>query len=82
MINLLDDEEVVVSDAYSSSELHYTASFILECQDFVAHGCPGVAPYDLAVLYFASLADHRELLERRAARLRDADAVGPPPTIH
>ena len=58
-IDILEFVDVVVPPAYSCGEFEVTASTILECQDFVAAGCPGVAPYELAPLYFASLADHR-----------------------
>ena len=70
MIDILDYVEVVVPPAYSCGEFEVAASVILECQDFVAAGCPGVAPYELAPLYFASLADHRSLVELRSAWLR------------
>jgi len=79
MHDILDDVEVVVTPAYSCDEFEVAASVILECQDFVASGCPGVAPYEeLEPLYFASLADHRSLVELRSAWLRlheDSTAV-------
>ena len=84
MVDILDYVEVVVPSAYSCDEFELPASVILECQDFVALGCPGVAPYELAPLYFASLADHRSLVELRAAWMRlceDAVAQGEAPTL-
>lgn len=73
MSDILDYVEVVVPPAYSCDEFEVAASTILECQDFVELGCPGVAPYELAALYFASLADHRSLVELRSAWLRLAE---------
>jgi hypothetical protein len=73
MIDILDYVEVVVPPAYSCGEFEVAASVILECQDFVEMGCPGVAPYELAPLYFASLADHRSLVELRSAWMRLAE---------
>ncbi len=70
MSDVLDFVKVVVPAAYSCGEFKVAVSVILECQDFVAQGCPGVAPYELAPLYFASLADHRSLVELRSAWLR------------
>jgi hypothetical protein len=71
MSDVLNDLNVVVPPAYSCSEFEVSSSVILECQDFVACGCPGIAPYDeLEPLYFASLADHNALVALCAARLR------------
>jgi hypothetical protein len=96
MSDILDDVDVVVPPAYSCDEFEVAASTILECQNFIASGCPGVAPCDeLEALYFASLADHRSLVELRSAWLRSAadaesatdaedpeDAEVPTPSIH
>lgn len=80
-IDILEFVDVVVPPAYSCGEFEVTASTILECQDFVAAGCPGVAPYELAPLYFASLADHRLLVELRSAWLRlSEDSTGTSPS--
>ena len=84
MIDILDYVDVVVPPAYSCGEFEVAASVILECQDFVASGCPGVPPYELAPLYFASLADHRWLVELRSAWLRlseDSTAQGEAATL-
>ena len=93
MSDILDYVDVVVPPAYSCDEFEVPASVILECQDFVASGCPGVAPYDeLEALYFASLADHRSLVELRSAWLQLAadaeeveeseDSEPPIPSLH
>jgi len=71
--DILEYVEVVVPPAFSCGEFEVSAAVILECQDFVARGCPGVAPYVLAPLYFASLMDHRSLVELRSAWLRLSD---------
>ena len=84
MIDILDYVQVVVPPAYSCGEFEVAASVILECQDFVALGCPGVAPHELAPLYFASLADPRSLVALRSAWLRlsvDAIAHGEAATL-
>ncbi len=71
MSDVLNDLNVVVPPSYSCSEFKVSSSVILECQDFVACGCPGIAPYDeLEPLYFASLADHNALVKLCSARLR------------
>lgn len=90
MIDILDYVEVVVPPEYSCDEFEVAASVILECQDFVELGCPGVPPYELAPFYFASLADHRALVELRSAWMRLAEessrhgeaATLAPTTIH
>lgn len=71
MLGKLNDLNVLVPPAYSCNEFEVSGAVILECQDFVACGCPGVTPDDaMEALYFASLADHNALLELRAALLR------------
>ena len=84
MIDILDHVQVVVPPAYSCGEFEVAASVILECQDFVALGCPGVAPHELAPLYFASLADPHSVVALRSAWLRlsvDAIAHGEAATL-
>jgi hypothetical protein len=79
MSDILEYVEVVVPPDCSCGEFEVSAAVILECQDFVARGCPGVAPYDLEALYFASLADHRTLVDLHSACLQaysDAAAHG------
>ena len=68
MHDILDYLEVVVPPAFSCDEFEVSAAVVLECQDFVACGCPGVAPYEEEVaLYYASLVDHRSLVAVRSA---------------
>jgi len=63
MHDILDYLEVVVPPAFSCDEFEVSAAVVLECQDFVAIGCPGVAPSEEeAALYYASLMDHRSLV--------------------
>jgi hypothetical protein len=63
----LDYLEVVVPPAFSCDEFEVSAALVLECQDFVARGCPGVPYEEEAALYYASLMDHRSLVELRSA---------------
>ena len=68
MSDMLEYVEVVVPPDCSSGEFEVSAATILACQELVACGCPSVAPCDLdEVLYFASLADHRTLVELHLA---------------
>ena len=63
MHDILDCLDVVVPPAFSCDEFEVSAAVVLECQDFVARGCPGVAPYEEEeALYFASLMDHESLV--------------------
>ncbi len=77
MSDTLKDVSVVVPSDFTCGEFEVSGAVILECQDLLASGCPGIPPYEEeAVLYFASLADHAELLAMRSAWLRrhaDAD---------
>jgi hypothetical protein len=68
MHDVLDYFDVVVPPAFCCDEFEVSATVVLECQDFVASGCPGVAPYEEEeALYYASLMDHRSLLAVRSA---------------
>ena len=63
MHDILEYLEVVVPPAFSCDEFEVSAAVVLECQDFVACGCPGVAPSEEEeALYYASLMDHRALV--------------------
>src|SRR4051812_42856525 len=63
MHGILEYLEVVVPPAFSCDEFEVSAAVVLECQDFVASGCTGVAPYEEEeAQYFASLMDHRSLV--------------------
>src|SRR3954467_10538723 len=62
MHDILEYLEVVVPPAFSCDEFEVSAAAVLECQDFVACGCPGVPPYEEEeALYYASLMDPRSL---------------------
>lgn len=64
MRDILDYLEVVVPPAFCCDELKFSAAVVFECQDFVASGCPGVPPYEEEeAMYFASLINHRSLVE-------------------
>jgi hypothetical protein len=64
----LDYLDVVVPPAFCCNEFEVSAAAVFECQDFVAIGCPGVAPYEEEeALYYASLMDHRSLVAVRSA---------------
>lgn len=68
MHDVLDYLDVVVPPAFYCDEFEVSATVVLECQDFLAAGCPGVAPYEEEeALYFASLVDHRSLVAVRSA---------------
>ncbi len=68
MDDILDYLDVVVPPAFSCDEFEVSAGVVLECQEFVARGCPGVSPYDEEeALYYASLMDHRSLVAVRSA---------------
>ena len=68
MHDILEDLGVVVPPAFSCDEFEVSAAAVLECQDFVADGCPGVPPYEEEeALYYASLIDHRWLVAVRSA---------------
>ena len=68
MHDVLDYLDVVVPSAFSCDEFEVSATVVIECQDFVATGCPGVAPCsEEEALYYASLSDHRSLVEVRTA---------------
>lgn len=68
MHDILEYFEVVVPPAFSCDEFGVSAAVVLECQEFVACGCPGVAPYEEEeALFYASLLDHRLLVELRSA---------------
>jgi len=69
MHGILDYLEVVVEPSFSCDRFEVSAAVVLECQDFLACGCPGVAPYDEAELcaYYASLMDHRALMDVQEA---------------
>ena len=68
MHDILEYLEVVVPASFACGEFEIAAVVVLECQDFVARGCPGVAPDGQeAALYYASLIDHRSLVEVRSA---------------
>jgi hypothetical protein len=68
MHGILDYLEVVVEPSFSCERFEVSAAVVLECQDFVACGCPGVAPYEEeAALFYASLMDHRALMEVQEA---------------
>jgi hypothetical protein len=68
MHDILDYLQVVVPPAFSCDEFDVSAAVVLECQDFVASGCPGVAPYEAEeALYYASLVDHGSLVTVRSA---------------
>jgi hypothetical protein len=68
MHDILEYLEVVVPPAFSCDEFEISAAVVLECQDFVACGCPGVAPYEEEeALFYASLMDHRALMAVRSA---------------
>jgi hypothetical protein len=62
MHDILEYLEVVVPPAFSCDGFEVSAAVVLECQHFVACGCPGVAPYEEeTALYYASLMDPRSL---------------------
>jgi len=68
MHDVLDYLDVVVPSAFSCDEFEVSATVVLECQDFLASGCPGVGPFEEEeALYFASLMDHGSLVEVRSA---------------
>jgi hypothetical protein len=68
MHEALDYLDVVVSPAFCCDAFEVSATVVLECQDFVASGCPGVAPCEQEeALYYASLMDHRSLAAVRSA---------------
>jgi hypothetical protein len=68
MHDVLDYLDVVVPSAFSCDEFEVSATVVIECQDFLASGCPGVAPSEEEeALYYASLMDHDSL-----AAVRDA----------
>jgi len=68
MHEVLDYLDVVVPPVFCCDAFEVSAAVVLECQDFVAAGCPGVAPCDEEeALYFASLMDHRSLVAVRSA---------------
>jgi hypothetical protein len=68
MHDVLDYLDVVVPPAFSCDEFEISAAVVLECQDFLASGCPGVPPYEAEeALYYASLMDHRLLVAVRTA---------------
>jgi hypothetical protein len=77
--DILDYLDVVVPAAFSCDEFEVSATVVLECQDFVASGCPGVPPFEEEeALYYASLMDHRSLVEVRCAwEEADHAALGP-----
>lgn len=73
MDDVLEYLDVVVPPAFACDEFEVSAAVVLDCQDFVACGCPGVAPDGEAeALYYASLMEHRLLVAVRAA-WQDAD---------
>ncbi len=75
MHDILDYLDVVVPPAFSCGEFEVSATVVLECQDLVARGCPGLTPYDEEeALYYASLMDHRSLEAVRSAWDEDQDA--------
>lgn len=77
MSDTLKDVSVVVPPDFTCGEFEVSGAVILECQDLLASGCPGIPPYEEeAVLYFASLADHAELLALRSAWLRRHAGAG------
>lgn len=65
--DILEYLEVVVPPAFECDEFEVSAAVVLECQDFVARGCPGVAPSEEEeALYYASLIDHDSLVAVRS----------------
>jgi hypothetical protein len=67
MREILDYLQVVVPPSFCCDEFEVSAEVVLECQDFVADGCPGVAYEGEAAMYYASLMDHHSLVEVRSA---------------
>jgi hypothetical protein len=68
MHDVLEYLDVVVPPAFCCDEFEVSAAVVIECQDLLASGCQGVAPYDKEeALYYASLIDHRSLVAVRAA---------------
>jgi hypothetical protein len=68
MHDVLEYLDVLVPPAFCCDEFEVSAALVLECQDFLACGCPGVAPCEAEeALFYASLIDHRSLLAVRSA---------------